>query len=110
MKIVKGQRGTPYNRCVLYFSSGNARLNAFSRDSIQDPDFISVEYIDGQIVLTPGCEDDYKVTKARTGQRFISGNQFMGNIAKIPKNTRLYGELRNGSLYFKIPDVFRKDI
>lgn len=105
MKIKKACKE---NECVLYFSSSNARLNALSRDALSDPEYIQIEYKNGVIILCVGTREDFKVTKSKTGQRFISGSAFMGRIVNIPQNTKLYGKFDNGKLLFEIPKEFRK--
>lgn len=94
--------------CAIYFSSMNARLNAASRDALNDPDYVRIWYENGEIIIKSGSHEDYKVNKSKNGQRFISGSAFMGRVADIPQKEKIYGAIEKDGLHFPVPKEYQK--
>lgn len=84
---------------VLRFCGKNCWLNAFARDFLNNPDYISLDYDESRKILTisPSCDPlDFKLTKSTSGQSFSALLLF--RTLPIENNTRYIADISGNSL------------
>lgn len=103
-QVLKTGKGCYYKNeeYILHFSHGRARLNAYSRDCLNDPDYITIEIENNNIIISPSNNNnDWKVTKER-GVRLIAACAIERIFGEITNKTKLYGKYEKNKLIFTL--------